>query len=99
MKLDRKSFLLAAGSFVAGYLLCLLLLSPLPKPVGVAPILATGPMLASTQVTHRTFHIVIPPNEDPGLMMRRDTIPDQLEEIGRLQKQAVPLIDSRPATD
>src|SRR2546422_5682308 len=94
MKLDSKKILMAVGSFVAGFLLCLLLLRPSPMPQRISPVVVTGPVMASTQFQPQTFHIVLPQSESPRMIIR-DIVRDPLEEIEMMKHRSVDLIDTR----
>lgn len=96
MKTDRKLFFLVATAFAAGFLFCLMLLNPSPKPQTASParVVATGPMLAFTQFQPKTFTIVLPASENPPIVIRRDNVRDPLKEIDKMKPRSLDLIDT-----
>jgi hypothetical protein len=97
MELDRKSFLLAAASFVAGFLFCCVFLSgyelsPSPPPPRTSPIVATGPVMASTQFQPRIIHIVLPPSRSS---IQQDIPGDSLPVLEIMKQPSLHLIDTR----
>ena len=92
MELNRKSFVLAAASFVAGFLLSLVLRGPSPTPRSTSPTIATGLAMISTQFQPQTFHIVLPPTLSP---IPQDIVGDSLREIEIIKQRSLHLLETR----
>jgi hypothetical protein len=99
MKLDTKSFFLAAACFAAGFLLCLALVSPAPRQQSSSPVMATAPMLAFTQFQPRPFHLTqvfVPPGGLlPRPVIRGERGYDPQAEIEMMKHRSLDLIDTR----
>jgi len=95
MKLDTKSFFLAAVCFAAGFLLCLTLVSPAPRRQPLSPVIATSPMLAFTQFQPRPFHIVLTQKFGQRLPAPERIARDPLDEIEMMKHRSLHLIDTR----
>ena len=105
MKIDLKKIRLVALSFLCGFLFCAVLISPSSTRQSTPRVVASGPLLATTQFQPQPAPVIrMAPQHTPARFIRieRDPMAEQMQLLpGGRSARSVDLIDTRhqPSVD
>ena len=99
MKLDVQKIRLIIVSFLCGFLFCAILISPPSTRRSTSRVVASGPLMATTQFQPQPTAIWIAPENSPNRPIRgpHDPFADRMELLlpGSRPFRSVDLIDTR----